>query len=88
MAPMFSPVPVMRSAPIASTRACSTASNTPRAVGPSGSMARCTRASWQARRSAMESAWPRRIAASSRDILRGGSGRRALSPIRLGRSEA
>src|SRR5262245_42768005 len=45
-------------------------------------------ASWQASRSAIESAWPRTIAASSRDNRRGGSDRRALPPARPGRSAA
>src|SRR5215813_7609194 len=39
-------------------------------------------------RSAIESAWPRTIAASARDILRGGSGSRALPPTMPGRSAA
>ncbi len=45
-------------------------------------------ASWQASLSAIESAWPRTIETSCRLSLRGGSGRRALSDIRIGRSEA
>ena len=44
--------------------------------------------SWQASRSAMESALPRRIATSCGVSRRGGSGRRALSPMSAGRSEA
>src|SRR3954469_5982909 len=39
-------------------------------------------------RSAIESAWPRTMAASSRVSLRGGSGSRALPPARPGRSAA
>ena len=54
----------MRREPIASTRACSTASNTPRACGLPGISLRCTLGSWQASFSAIESAWPRTMAAS------------------------
>ena len=39
-------------------------------------------------RSAIESAWPRTIAASALPSLRGGSGSRTLPPIRPGRSAA
>src|SRR5579875_1369295 len=45
-------------------------------------------ASWQARRNAMASAWPRTTAASCLLSLRGGSGRRALPPISPGLSAA
>ena len=88
IAARFSATPSMRRAPIASTRACSTASKTARACWPAGCRRRCTAGSWQASRSAIESAWPRTIAASARDSLRGGSGSRALPPIRPGRSAA
>ena len=64
MAVRFLATPSMRRAPIASTRACSTASNTARACWPPGCRRRCTAGSWQASRSAIESAWPRTIAAS------------------------
>src|SRR3954469_23886488 len=78
----------MRREPSASTRACSTASNTPRACGLPGISLRCTFGSWQASRKAMESAWPRTIAASRLLILRAGSGNRALPGARPGRSAA
>src|SRR4051812_13635911 len=78
----------MRREPSASTRACSTASKTPRACGLPGINLRCTSGSWQASFSAMESACPRTIAASCRVILRGGSGNRALPGASPGRSEA
>src|ERR1700758_1633511 len=78
----------MRRAPIASTRACSTASNTPRACGLPGISLRCTLGSWQASLSAIESACPRTIAASRRVILRAGSGNRALPGASPGRSAA
>src|ERR1700754_4575236 len=39
-------------------------------------------------RSAIESAWPRTIAASAAGSLRGGAGSRALPPIMPGRSAA
>ena len=80
--------PTMRLAPIASTRACSTASNTARACWPPGMSRRCTAGSWQASLSAAASAWPRTIAASCLVSLRGGSGSRALPPTRPGRSAA
>ena len=44
----FWATPSMRRAPIASTRACSTASNTARACWPAGCRRRCTAGSWQA----------------------------------------
>ncbi len=82
----------MRRAPIDSTRTCSTASNTVRAACASGSRRRWVAASWQASFSAMESAWPRTMAASRGLSLRAGSGRRALAPspwpITLGLSGA
>src|SRR5215475_13821136 len=78
----------MRRAPIASTRACSTASNTARACCPDGCSRRCMAGSWQARRRAIESAWPRTTAASALPSLRGGSGKRTLPPISPGRSAA
>src|SRR6202042_3595855 len=49
---------------------------------------RCTLGSWQASFSAIESAWPRTMAASRLVILRAGSGSRALPGDRPGRSEA
>ena len=88
MAVIFLATPSMRRAPIASTRACSTASNTARPCWPAGCRRRCVAGSWQAMRSAMESAWPRTIAASPLLSLRGGSGSRTLPPIRPGRSAA
>ena len=69
MAERFLATPLMRRAPIASTRACSTASNTARACCPPGTSLRCTVGSWQASLSAMASAWPRTIAASERTEL-------------------
>ncbi len=80
--------PCMRRAPIASTRACSTASNTARACWPPGIRRRWMAVSWQAMRSAIASAWPRTMAASAAVILRGGSGSRALPPTIPGRSAA
>ena len=80
--------PSMRREPIASTRACSTASNTARACWPPGTSRRCTAGSWQASLSAIASALPRTIAASARVSLRGGSGSRTLPPTRPGRSAA
>src|SRR5215217_1254557 len=88
MAERLSATPDMRREPIASTRACSTASKTARAACASGASRRWMPASWQASLSAIESAWPRTIETSCRLSLRGGSGRRALSDIRIGRSEA
>src|SRR6266571_5189966 len=78
----------IRREPSASTRACSTASNTPRACGLPGISLRCTFGSWQASFRAIESAWPRTIAASRLVILRAGSGNRALPGARPGRSAA
>ena len=58
-------------APIASTRACSTASKTARACLPSGASLVWMRRSWQARFSAMESPRPRVTAMSvARRLLR------------------
>src|SRR5262245_7331034 len=88
MAERFFATPDMRRAPIASTRACSTASNTARAVWPPGTSLRCTFGSWQASFSAIESACPRTIAASVALSLRAGSGSRALPPTMPGRSAA
>src|SRR5262249_3007782 len=88
MADRFLATPVMRRAPIASTRACSTASNTARAVCPPGTSLRWTVGSWQASLSAIESACPRTIAASAVLSLRAGSGSRALPPTTPGRSAA
>src|SRR5262245_24058114 len=88
MAARFFATPDIRRAPIASTRACSTASNTARACCPPGTSLRCTIGSWQASLSAMASAWPRTIAASEAASLRGGSGKRALPPTMPGRSAA
>src|SRR5262245_30092607 len=80
--------PSMRRAPIASTRACSTDATAPRACGPPGIRRRCTAGLWHASRSAIESAWPRTIAASRAVSLRGGSGSRALPAASPGRSAA
>src|ERR1700709_1544341 len=88
MAVRFFATPAMRREPSASTRACSTASKTPRACGLPGISLRCTFGSWQASFSAMESACPRTMAASRRVILRAGSGSRALPGESPGRSEA
>src|SRR5664279_3051939 len=88
MAVRFMATPSMRRAPMASTRACSTASNTARACWPCGCKRRCIAGSWQASLRAMESALPRTMAASALLSLRGGSGRRTLPPIRPGRSAA
>src|SRR3989442_3286882 len=78
----------MRSAPIASTRACSTDENTARACCPPGISRRCTAGLWQPSRNAIESAWPRTMAASRVLSLRGGSGSRALPAASPGRSAA
>src|SRR5450631_3699163 len=88
MAVRFLATPAIRRDPKASTRACSTASNTPRACGLPGISLRCTFGSWQASFSAIESAWPRTMAASRRVILRAGSGSRALPGDSPGRSAA
>src|SRR5262249_32328739 len=88
MAVRFLATPPMRRAPVASTPACSTASNTARACLPPGACLRFTPGSWQASRNAMASAWPRTMAASRSLSRRGGSGRRALPPTSPGRSEA
>src|SRR6266567_4997709 len=88
MAARLVATPCMRRAPIASTRACSTASNTARAVWPPGTKRRCTVGSWQASLRAIESACPRTIAASDAVSLRGGSGSRALPATMPGRSAA
>src|SRR5512132_4610877 len=88
MAARFFATPDIRRAPIASTRANSTASNTARACCPPGTSLRCTIGSWQASLSAIESAWPRTIAASTPPSLRGGSGSRALPATMPGRSAA
>src|SRR5581483_3843759 len=72
--------PCMRWAPIASTRACSIASNTARASPPPGARASCRTASWQAMASAAASAWPRITAISAFEGMREGSGRRAVLP--------
>ena len=68
--------PCMRRAPIASTRACSTASNTARACWPPGICRRCTAGSWQASRSAMAVGVP----AHDRGVLRGQLARRLGQP--------
>ncbi len=88
MADRFEATPVIRREPIASTRACSIASNTARAVSASGSMRRWIAGSWQASRNAIESACPRRIAASFLVMRRGGSGSRARSAVSAGFSAA
>src|ERR1039458_6164656 len=88
MAERFLATPSMRRAPIASTRACSTASNTARPCWPAGCRRRCTAGSWQAILNAIASAWPRTIAASPLLSLRGGSGSRTFPLIRPGRSAA
>ena len=80
MAVRFAATPSMRREPIASTRACSTASNSARAGGFCGAWRRWIASLWQASRSDIESARPRRIAASRALGLRGGSGSRALAP--------
>ncbi len=72
--------PSIRREPIASTRACSTASNSARAGGFCGALRRWIASLWQASRNDIESAMPRRIAASRGFGLRGGSGSRALAP--------
>ena len=77
---MFDATPCMRREPIASTRACSTASNRARAGGLCGARRRWSASLWQASRRANESARPRTIAASRGLGLRGGSGSRALAP--------
>src|SRR4030081_488364 len=78
----------MRREPSASTRACSTASKTPRACGLPGISLRCTFGSWQASFSAIESAWPRTMDASRRVSWRARSASRALPGDRPGRSAA
>ena len=77
---MFDATPCMRREPMASTRACSTASNRARAGGLCGARRRCSASLWQASLRAKELARPRTIAASRGLGLRGGSGRRALAP--------
>src|SRR6478609_7397755 len=77
---MFEATPSIRREPIASTRACSTASNKARAGGLCGERRRWSASLWQARRNAKESARPLTIAASRGLGLRGGSGSRALDP--------
>ncbi len=74
--------------PIASTRACSRASNTARACLPSGASLAWMRMSWQARLSARESPMPRVIATSSFVAFFGSSGRRARLPASAGLSLA
>ncbi len=76
----FAATPCMRLAPIASTRACSIASNTARASPEGGAKASCRRGSWQATDSAAASAWPRITAISALLGMREGSGRRAVLP--------
>jgi hypothetical protein len=88
MEPMFSATPSIAREPIASTLACSTASKMARACLPSGASLRCSRLSWQARFSAMESPMPRVIAMSERDGFFGSSGSRARLPVSAGRSLA
>src|ERR1035437_1847717 len=88
MADRFLATPSMRRAPIASTRAWSTASNTARPCWPAGCRRRCTVGSWQAILNAIASAWPRTIAASPLLSLRGGSGSLTFPLIRPGRSAA
>ena len=87
MAVRFEATPSMRRDPIASTRACSTASNNARAAGFCGAWRRWTASLWQASRNANESATPRMIAASRGLGLRGGSGSRALAPSAPATSE-
>ena len=77
---MFEATPCIRREPMASTRACSTASNKARAGVLCGARRRWIASLWQARRSANESASPRTIAASRGLGLRGGSGSRAFAP--------
>ena len=76
----------MRLAPIASTRACSIASNTARASPPEGASVACRAGSWQATERAAASAWPRITAISVLVGTRDGSGRRAILPERPGGS--
>ena len=78
--------PCMRFAPIASTRACSIASNTARASPPEGAKASCKAGSWQAIDSAAASAWPRITAISLLVGTRDGSGSRAVLPASPGGS--
>ena len=80
MAVRLAATPSMRREPIASTRACSTASNNARAGALCGAWRRWIASLWQASRSDIELAIPRRIAASRGFGLRGGSGSRALAP--------
>ncbi len=77
----------MLRAPIASQRACSTASKSARALRPSGCIFRCIFWSWQAIRRASASACPRSTARSCALILRGGSGSRIVEPEVEARSE-
>ena len=84
MEPILSATPCMARAPIASTRACSTASKMARACLPSGASLVWMRLSWQARFSAMESPRPRVIAMSVRDGFFGSSGSRARLPASAG----
>ena len=88
MEPMLSATPSMAREPIASTRACSTASKIARACLPSGASFRCRRVSWQARLSAIESPRPRVTATSFRLGFLGSSGSRARLPASAGRSLA
>ena len=72
--------------PIASIRACSTASNMAAAGGAVGRRRAWALASWCDRRRAIWSARPRRRAASSGGRSRGGCGKISLLPTRLGPS--
>ena len=88
MAERFFATPIMRRAPIASTRACSTASNTARACWPPGNEPpvhrRIVAGQLERRRIGM--------AAHDRGVLpvslRDGSGSRTLPPTSPGRSAA
>src|SRR5690606_23667804 len=84
----FCAMPGMRLEPMASTRACSTASKIARASAPCGDMVAWMRASWQALRSAIESPRPRVIATSVGEGRLASSGRRMRSPVMPGRSLA
>ena len=84
---MLAATPAMRRAPIDSTRACSMASKAARPSVVVGDQRRCSASLWQAIRSAKLSAQPRAMAASRALSLRGGSGRRALTPSSPAMSE-
>ena len=74
-------MPRMRLAPIASTRACSIASNTARARRRPARASRAAPDRGRRRRSAAASAWPRMTAISVLVGTREGSGSRAILPL-------